>query len=63
MNINGMACIFIPMELYLGNDFMPIPRHLKKNGTAIHWYVNRKYVSYNQIRECIFRYYKKDVEK
>jgi DNA mismatch repair ATPase MutL len=52
INIHGEDCVFIPMDLFLNNLF-PLPKHTKKNRNILYWYVNRKYVSYNQIKKAI----------
>ncbi len=53
MKIHEVDCVFIPMELYLLNDLLPLQRHMKKNRNVLYWYVNRKYISYNQIKKEI----------
>jgi len=37
--------------LFLSDRFLPLTPKVK--GSALHWYVNRKYVSYNQIKKSI----------
>lgn len=52
--INGVACIFtIPIELFTCESLIPLPKHIPKNRSVLHWYVGGKYVSYNQIKKAI----------
>ena len=51
MKIHGVDCVFMPMELFTGNNFLPNKKIVK--GSTLGWYVNRKFVSYNQIRAAI----------
>ncbi len=51
MDIHGVECVFMPMCLFTDKQFLPIEPKVK--GSVLHWYVNRKYVSYNQIKEAI----------
>ena len=51
MNINGVQCEFIPMVLFTGESIMPVPAKVK--GSTYGWYINRKWVSYNQIKKAI----------
>jgi len=53
MIINGIECVFMPMELFTNKSFMPLPKHVPKNRSVLHWYVGGKYVSYNQIKKAI----------
>lgn len=53
MNIHGVCCIFIPIDLFKKNSLFPLPKHIKKNRNVLYWYVNRKYISYNQIKVAI----------
>ncbi len=47
MNIYNTPCVFIPMELFTYNSIIPVPAKVK--GSTLGWYVNRKWVSYNQV--------------
>ena len=51
IKIHGVDCVFIPMELFAGCQFMPLDKKLK--GSTLGWYVRRKFVSYNQIKKAI----------
>jgi hypothetical protein len=48
--INGIECLFIPMELYT-TGLMPVKKCLNNN--SLGWYINRKFVSYRQIKKAI----------
>lgn len=50
MVIHGVHCTFTPMNLYKGNNLFPI-RPDVDNG--LRWRVNRKWVSYRQVKEKI----------
>lgn len=51
INIHGIECVFIPMCLFTNKQLLPIKPKVK--GSTLHWYVNRKYISYNQIKKAI----------
>jgi len=51
INIYGIDCIFMGTALFLADRFLPLTPKVK--GSTLHWYVNRKYVSYNQIKKSI----------
>jgi hypothetical protein len=51
MEIYGASCSLIGIDLYIGNSFIPLPPKIK--GSVLHWYVNSKYVSYNQLKKAI----------
>lgn len=51
MIIHGIECVFMPMELFVENKFLPLLPKVK--GSTLGWYVNRKWVSYNQIKKII----------
>lgn len=51
MKIHGIACVFMPMELFKDNQFLPLEKKIK--GSTLGWYVNRKFVSYNKIKKSI----------
>lgn len=42
---------FIPMDLFTSKNFLPIAKKVK--GSTLGWYVNRRWVSYNQLRNAI----------
>lgn len=48
--INGIACDFIPMELFV-NGILPVKKCMV-NG-SLGWYINRRFVSYRQIKKAI----------
>lgn len=50
LTINGIFCDFIPMELFV-NDVFPVKKCMV-NG-SLGWYVNRRFVSYRQIKKAI----------
>lgn len=50
LTINGIACDFIPLELFT-NGILPAKKCMV-NG-SLGWYVNRKFVSYRQIKNAI----------
>lgn len=50
IKFNNADLIFIPPQLFLYNSFIP----LKANAdNGLRWRVNRKWVSYNQIKKAI----------
>lgn len=51
IKINGVDCVFMPMELFLGNSIIPLNKVVK--GSTLGWYVGRKFVSYNKIKKGI----------
>jgi hypothetical protein len=48
--INGIECLFIPLDLFT-TGLMPVKRTQVNN--SLGWYVNRKFVSYKQIKKAI----------
>lgn len=52
MKIHGVDCVFMPMELFVDYQFLPLAKKVKPSGT-LGWYVKRKFVSYNQIKKAI----------
>lgn len=48
--IYGIECVFKPMELFTTGLF-PVKKCL--NNGSLGWYVNRKFVSYKQIKKAI----------
>lgn len=53
LKIYGIECIFIPMNLFISNSFLPLTAFVPKNKSVIKWKVNGKQVSYNQIKKAI----------
>ncbi len=51
IKIHDVNCVFIPMELFVDYQFMPVTKKLK--GSTLGWYINRKFISYNQIKKAI----------
>ena len=51
MNINGVDCVFMPMELFKADSFLPIDKKVK--GSTLGWYVNRRFVSYWKIKKAL----------
>ena len=50
LTINGVECVFMPMELFRWDRFLPVNKKVK--GSALYWYVKDD-VSYNQIKSAI----------
>lgn len=50
LQIDNIECLFIPLDLFTTN-FLPAKRCLNNN--SLGWYVNRKFVSYKQIKKVI----------
>ena len=46
-----MDCGFMPMALFTNKRLMPLLPKIK--GATLGWYVNRKFVSYKQIKSVI----------
>lgn len=53
MIIHGTKCIFMPMELFAENNLFPLKKVVK--GSTLGWHVNRKFVSYWQIKKAILQ--------
>lgn len=53
MVINGIHCVFMPMELFAENNLFPLKKVVK--GSTLGWYVNRKFVSFWQIKKEILQ--------
>ena len=51
MSIHSVDCLFIPVDLFLGNNLFPLNKKVK--GSTLGWYVHRKFISYNKIRSAI----------
>ena len=51
IKIYGDYFFFSGTALFAANKFIPLKPKVK--GSTLHWYVNRKYVSYNQIKKAI----------
>ena len=51
MNINGIDCTFMAMSLFVGNNLFPVEAKVK--GSTLGWYINRKWISYKQIKKVI----------
>lgn len=50
MIIHGVECTFSPMNLYVGNNLFP---EQPNADNGLRWRVNRKWVSYKQIKNAI----------
>lgn len=50
LNIYGVECLFIPMELFT-TGLLPVKKCL--NNGSFGWYVNRKFISYKAIKKTI----------
>lgn len=50
--INGIECLFIPLDLFT-NELFPVKKCLNNN--SLGWYVNRKFISYKQIKKAILK--------
>ena len=50
MLIHEKECMFTPMVLYVGNNLYP---EKPNSDRGLRWRVNRKWVSYNQIKALI----------
>lgn len=53
ITINGINCLFMKMELYIGNSLLPLKPFVRSNKAILYWNVNGKQVSYNQIKKLI----------
>ena len=51
INIHGVDCVFMPMSLFVGNNLFPVEAKVK--GGTLGWYINRKWISYKQIKKVI----------
>lgn len=51
MKIHGINCVLMPMELFVDYQFLPLNKIVK--GSTLGWYVNRKFISYWQIKKAI----------
>ena len=51
MKIHEIDCVFMPMALFTNKRLMPLVPKIK--GATPGWYVNRKFVSYKQIKKAI----------
>ena len=51
MNIIGIDCTFMAMSLFVGNNLFPVEAKVK--GSTLGWYINRKWISYKQIKKVI----------
>lgn len=47
--INGVNLTLLKTELYVENNLLPVKKKVK--GSTLGWYVNRKFISYNQIKK------------
>lgn len=53
MRINEIDCVFMPMELFVDYQFLPLRKIIK--GSTLGWYVNRKFISYWQIKNNLIQ--------
>lgn len=51
--LNNIECTFIPMELFLNNEIMPIRKQVHKTKGYLFWNVSGKQISYNKIKSEI----------
>lgn len=54
MVINEWNCVFMPMELFTEKQFLPLNKIVKQS--TLGWYVNRKFISYWQIKSAILNF-------
>lgn len=50
LKINGVDCVFMPMEVFTKKSFIPLRKKVK--GSALYWHINGD-VSYNQVKAAI----------
>lgn len=53
--IQGIECVFMPMDLFLSSSFLPLKPFVPKGKSVIKWKVNGKQVSYKQIKNAILK--------
>ncbi|HRH59172.1 MAG TPA: hypothetical protein PL045_01315 [Chitinophagaceae bacterium] len=51
IKIFDTECTFMPICLFAPNNFLPLQPKVK--GSTLGWYVQRRWVSYNQIKAAI----------
>lgn len=51
--VDGVSCLFIPMALFLENDFRPLKPQVHKTKGYLFWNVKGKQVSYTMIKKAI----------
>jgi len=51
LKINGIDCLFMPIELWKENELLPLKKIVK--GSTLGWHIKRNFVSYNQIKKII----------
>ena len=53
LQINEMACTFIPMSLYVGNKLFPQKPMVHKSKGYLFWLVAKQQISYFSIKKAI----------
>jgi hypothetical protein len=53
LKINNINCIFMPMDLFIENNFLPLKPHVHKHKAILFWLINGKQISYNSIKKAI----------
>jgi hypothetical protein len=51
--IHDIECVFMPMQLFRSDSFLPVKSLVPKNKSVIKWKVGGKQISYNQIKKAI----------
>lgn len=53
--LNNIECTFIPMDLFLKNDIIPLKKQVHKSKGYLFWNVIGKQISYNKIKSEILK--------
>ena len=59
MIIHGVECTFFQMSLYIGNNLFPVNPNTDH---GLRWRVNRKWVSYRQVKKSIAEYRRREAQ-